>query len=464
MPTNKPLLKPHQVEVLEWVAVGCPDGVMAGTTYKTTAAALQSRKLVRVTRKGGAWAAMVTEDGQYYLEHGRYRGNPSPHRRAAPIARSVAVPSRDAGRPPGRRGKAPVDALLEQVIAAGGELRVTRNEDGRQFGNLVKSAIRFGKVPEGKLLTVETGRRWEDLVIRLTDPPAWQTAVLEPVAVPKTARSLHPLIAQLRDDPRVTSISHPSRGRALRLVQGLVAAAERRGYGVVPGDGLPRSHRWADRPWLGIEIKGHSIGVALRQVVDRVPHEPTAAELRQRDRDPWNRIPSHDDVPSNRLMIRVTSGREYRQSSWSDGKSANLENVLAEVLQELELRAGFEEERRQEQLRRDEERRRAWAAQIERAKQELQEQHRVEVLLEQARRWEQTCLLRRYIGVLSDLVDQLEEGEARSKAQAWVSWCTKHVASIDPLRQPIEAPEPLDPKPELLAPFMQGMSPYRPSI
>lgn len=464
MPTNKPLLKPHQREVLEWIAAGCPDGVMTGTTYKTTAAALQSRKLVRVTRKGGRWAATVTEDGQYYLDHGRYRGGAAPHRLAAPIPRSVAMPSQDAERPTGRRGKAPVDALLEQVIAAGGELRVNRNEDDRQFSNLVKSAIRFGKVPEGKLLTVETGPRWEDLVIRLADPPAWQTAVLEPVAVPKTARSFHPVIAQLRDDPRATSISHPSRGRALRLIQGLAAAAERRGYRVVAADRLPHSGRWADRPWLGIEINGHTVGLAVRQILDRVPHELTTTELRRRDRDSWNQVPTHDHVPSSRLTIRVASGREYRQSSWSDGKSANLENVLAQILQELELRAAFEEERRQAQQRRNEERRRTWQAQVEQATQDLQEHHRAEVLLDQARRWEQTSLLRRYIAELTDLVDQLDEGEACAKAQAWVSWCTSYVASVDPLRQPIQGPGPVDPRPELLAPFMRGMSPYGPSM
>jgi hypothetical protein len=33
-------LNARQVEVLSWIADGCPDGVMTGHTYKTTAVAL----------------------------------------------------------------------------------------------------------------------------------------------------------------------------------------------------------------------------------------------------------------------------------------------------------------------------------------------------------------------------------------------------------------------------------------
>ena len=53
-----------QLEVLQWIADGCPDGVMAGFTYKTTAIALQNRHLVKVSKRGG-WHAEITNDGRY---------------------------------------------------------------------------------------------------------------------------------------------------------------------------------------------------------------------------------------------------------------------------------------------------------------------------------------------------------------------------------------------------------------
>lgn len=46
---------------------------MVGFTFKTTAVALQSRRLVAVSRKGGVWRAELTDAGRYYAEHGRHR-------------------------------------------------------------------------------------------------------------------------------------------------------------------------------------------------------------------------------------------------------------------------------------------------------------------------------------------------------------------------------------------------------
>jgi hypothetical protein len=460
--TKKPPLKPHQFEVLEWIAAGCPDGVMTGTSHKVTAAALQSRRLVRITRRSGQWTAAVTEDGRYYLDHGEYAGHPvSPWRPSSGRSTPRRLPDTE-GRKPGQPGKPPVEALLEEVRAAGGALHVDRTLDHRQLENLVKSAIRFGKVPEGKLLTIEKGGRWEDLIIRLADPPAWQTAALKPVPVPKTTRGLHQVLAALRDDPRVTSIGHHCRGRALRLLQGLIGESVRRGYGTVPGERVQHSGRWVDRPWLGIEAHGHTVGVALRQLSERAPHQPTPAELRKADRESWYRIPSHDDIPTDRLSLKVTTGREYRQSSWSDGKQHRLEDLLAQILQEIELRAAFQEEQRQAELQRQVERRRRWEEQLDLAQRELQEHHRAEALLDHARGWERASLIRRYLEALTRRAEAETTPGERAEAALWLKWCNDYVDRIDPSRQKVRTPEPIDPTPDRLAPFMAGLSPYGP--
>jgi excisionase family DNA binding protein len=69
-------LNDTQVAVLKWIADGCPEGVMHGFSYKTTAKALQDRRLVSVSRKRGAWQAQITEAGRFYLQHGRHPGPP----------------------------------------------------------------------------------------------------------------------------------------------------------------------------------------------------------------------------------------------------------------------------------------------------------------------------------------------------------------------------------------------------
>ena len=71
MPRRQPLSDRH-VNVLRWIADGCPDREWPDESHKLSARALESRGLARVRRKGKLWHAVLTEDGQDYLDHGRY--------------------------------------------------------------------------------------------------------------------------------------------------------------------------------------------------------------------------------------------------------------------------------------------------------------------------------------------------------------------------------------------------------
>jgi hypothetical protein len=68
---NEPLTV-RQVEVLQWISDGCPDGVWSDFTYKTTAYALAARGLVKVDRRRDQWSASITGAGEFYLAHGQY--------------------------------------------------------------------------------------------------------------------------------------------------------------------------------------------------------------------------------------------------------------------------------------------------------------------------------------------------------------------------------------------------------
>jgi excisionase family DNA binding protein len=71
MPRRQPLSDRH-VSVLRWIADGCPDREWPDESHKLSARALESRGLARVRRKGKLWHAVLTDDGQHYLDHGRY--------------------------------------------------------------------------------------------------------------------------------------------------------------------------------------------------------------------------------------------------------------------------------------------------------------------------------------------------------------------------------------------------------
>jgi len=69
-------LNRRQLDVLTWIKDGCPDGRWADHTFKTTAQALASRRLVTVSKRGGTWKAAILPAGEHYLSTGRY---PSGH-------------------------------------------------------------------------------------------------------------------------------------------------------------------------------------------------------------------------------------------------------------------------------------------------------------------------------------------------------------------------------------------------
>lgn len=60
-----------QRRVLNWLALD-PQSAPPLSAYKTVATALQTRGLIEISRRHGAWAATLTEAGRYYQEHGRY--------------------------------------------------------------------------------------------------------------------------------------------------------------------------------------------------------------------------------------------------------------------------------------------------------------------------------------------------------------------------------------------------------
>jgi hypothetical protein len=129
---------------------------------------------------------------------------------------------------------------------------------------------------------------------------------------------------------------------------------------------------------LTVDVNGHCFGVDLVQAHDRSPHLPTAAEWRYKERYSFSRIPKFDYQPGARLTLKVMNGFPHRQSSWSDGARQSIEGVLAEVLQEIELRAERAERDRLEEERRRLEEKRLWEVAMERAREDFAHSSHIE--------------------------------------------------------------------------------------
>lgn len=457
-----------QMTVLKWICDGCPAGVMTGTTHKTTAIALQGRRLATVSKKGGVWRAEPTDAGRYFVKHGAYPDGhwaasaPEPQEQGAQH-HPRPCPRLRTPRPGPKVGALrPTDQMIVDLIGAGGEITVPvpTGKPGHWEG-LVSAATRHGKVPDGKLLTIRRGKTWNDRILRLEDPPEWMTVELEPIRVADQLRSPHPVVKALRDDRERLVLKRETRSRALRILDALAKAARAHGYSVAQ----PTTESGYRHPkgYLKITINGHPNTVDLDELNDRVPHEPTATELREKERHSWKRIPDYDYLPSGRLRLTMLRESAVRQDAFCDTKTINLEDRLPAVLQELELRAAAAEERAQRQERERLERQRQWERVRDEAVVEAREHHRGKVLLRQIERWQQANEIDAYLEAMSSRVDTLPEGDEKAAAGEWLAWARQYRSHIDPLAQPLALPKDPDFTAEVIKPFMGGLSPYGPS-
>jgi hypothetical protein len=243
-------LNERQVHVLRWIGDGCPDGRWTDSTFKTTATALASRRLVAVSKRGGAWSAAILPAGEHYLTNSAYpqghwgRG-PSGQRDAVGAAvhvpevarHPIADPPGNAG-PPAAKKRSPADALtptrklLKQIVDAGGILEIDARDDPTNYRSLVGIINRRGMAPDGQEVLVVPGTSYHHMVFRLSSVSDWQTdSPPEVVAADRIGR-WHPAVAKLRDEKRLDSIGKELRGRAFRLLHALAREGEARGYGV----------------------------------------------------------------------------------------------------------------------------------------------------------------------------------------------------------------------------------------
>lgn len=450
----------RQLEVLRWIAEGCPDDVMTGDTHKVTARALESRGLVRVSGSGASWNARTTDAGRHFVERGEYpaghwsRGRAKKSKLATGSSPDV-VSSPGPGRVTALR---PVDQMIADVIAGGGTLTVPSPRDGYWEG-LAASAAQFHKVPPGKFLKVGRGQDSTERLLRLEDQSAWMSDELGAVRVADELRQPHPVVRALRDDRQRLRMKGETRTRALRILDAIAKACQARGY-AISAPTVQRGYR-DPQGCLTITIRGHAHTLDLVELHDQVPHQPTALELRNKARNSWAYIPDHDTVPSGRLRLTPLSGWAVHQKTFADTKTIRLDDRLPVVIQELELRAAAQDERdRQIEVERQE-RRRRWRQVRDEAEVAVREAHRASILRRQTEDWKLASQIDAYLAAMADRIAVLD-GDELAAATEWIVWARAYQTRLDPLHGPLAMPP--DPRftPDALAPFMRGLSAYEP--
>jgi hypothetical protein len=221
-------LNERQLAVLRWIAGGCPDGVMDGHAFKVTARALQDRRLVAISRRGGSWQAKVTARGRFYLEHGRFPVDgttglvPTSWPRAAAPHRVPSASRKPATEPAPR---VEPDELLAQLLDGDGSVTIADPPPAvhAAWRRAIDAAKRSGRVPADRYIW-HRGRDRGDLVIALRQGShpemARQQSRADPIGVPDDVVEWHPAAAA--DFPDVSAgapvgpASSPRRWRQLR--------------------------------------------------------------------------------------------------------------------------------------------------------------------------------------------------------------------------------------------------------
>lgn len=186
----------------------------------------------------------------------------------------------------------------------------------------------------------------------------------------------------------------------------------------------------------------------ISEEIERLEHVPTDRELKEQQRHPWVRVPSHDLVASGRLRIDVGGpARTERKSFWADRTLWSLEDKLPELLREVAVRADEFRLRREAKVQAETEYHQAVEREQERARLRAAETHRTKILENQLVRWREVRELREFATALTERIATAEkedevENEAIAEAHQWLEWIKERADRNDPIKRLSAWPKP----------------------
>jgi hypothetical protein len=218
--------------------------------------------------------------------------------------------------------------------------------------------------------------------------------------------------------------------RALLVVQGIYAEAERRGYEV---QAVEKTH-YDSRAGIAIAANGHAYAVEITEQTDRIALTHAELSRLERQRRPWDTSApaTHKPVANGKLRLTLPShGGGGVRSSWADGARTTLEENIASFFPELERRIADDDRRAEELRQRQNEWRRAEAERQARELRARIEKARASRLTDEVGLWRLAADARLYIAQLRERLPGLDETE-RERVSAWCDWASAWVAHSDP--------------------------------
>jgi hypothetical protein len=291
------------------------------------------------------------------------------------------------------------------------------------------------------------------------EPPPTPAPVLEQedyeshpdnrITVRETLRSPHPLIQHAR---RVLSAStgtadeivgswreqhvdiRVSRGmlnRALRVMDALIKAFERRGWKVWVGTNDDR------KTYVG--VLGRQVPFGLREKIKKVENPPPKA-VRLRSGEWYTPYQSkYRDTPSDKLALVLRNRwSDSVDESWEDSPDLPVEDQLNDFVVAVVARAHYD----LEWDRRRDEAERARAAEQQRRFEEAQrrevEAARGRELERQAENWMKSRQIKTFLAAVKESASEASEIDLYTPLGEWLSWAETYANRLDPFKNELE--------------------------
>lgn len=212
------------------------------------------------------------------------------------------------------------------------------------------------------------------------------------------------------------SVGKASINRALRLMNALLVALEKRGFKISAPAG--RSSDYYHRPDVKVEILGESFVFRLREKTRKIRDEPDKTD-HQRS---WSSRTRYEPKGE----FELTASREpWGNLSWNDSKRRPLEDRLNDIVIELIVEVERQRRYREQQKREAEARAREAELQRERERVERIEESRRKKFEGLALRWELSHKLHVFAAaVREEHLRRHGEVESGSDMALWLEWAT----------------------------------------
>lgn len=428
-----------------------------------------------VKGRGVAWSATITAHGVQYLDHGTFQPDDvNPAETAADEGKKSPVSALPTSEPilqssataqkrisPKAKMPGPVDQMMAALHEAEGHRLLIASAKESRYRQLGGAAKRFGRIPDGMQITFTWAENGQSAVT-LEPLPAWQTKILEPIPVPQHLHDPSNIVVALTESDTFRVVGNP-RKRALRLAEAIVSQAEERGMVLdallnqaVSRDSYPRDGQRRDE--IELRLGQDYFRLWFTQATLQRPHQPTQREISRVQRGFL--FPDFDDVPDEKLGIVLDGkGGQFWASAWKDREDHRLEDDLAQILEEIQLRHQRLVEQRRAEQEKYEARQRGLEDDRVRAVAQYRKDFLIETMKNQAEDWERAILLRKYAEAVRAEAEGLEDDE-REQARSWAMQIKAQAGTYDPLPDAAKVPEIPEPSRSDLEKFMSSRGTY----